>query len=187
MAPNPTKPTVRPPNSPIPSCRAVSVHTPARRPWSKAGIRRSTDNIRPKASSATARALVPGRLQTGMPRRFAASRSMVFTPTPIFWISFSRGAASIIASVQRSSTCHSTSQSGSNRTSESASFSGQTATSSPGSAANRAARSGPAAAWKTTFTASTGPAPIRRQTEPCRPWLPRSAASHSTSPSARCA
>ncbi len=79
-----------------------------------------------------------------MPRAIAASRLMVFTPTPIFWISRSFGAAAIIASVQRFSTCHSTSVSGSALASAASSSSGQTVIRSPGTAASRAARSGPA-------------------------------------------
>ena len=76
---------------------------------SKRGSRRSIASMSASVSSATARALVPGRLHTGMPRAFAASRSIVFTPTPIFWISLSFGAAAIISAVQRFSTCQITS------------------------------------------------------------------------------
>ncbi len=102
-------------------------------------------------NSATARALVPGRLQTAMPRAFAASRSMVFTPTPIFWISRRRGAAAIISAVQRLSTCQRMSVSGSSLASNKSSCSGQTVMFSPGIAANRAVRSGPDAKWNRTF------------------------------------
>ena len=80
-----------------------------------------------------------------MPRAFAASTSIVFTPTPIFWISFSFDAAAIIAAVHGFSTCQITSVSGSKRASRSSSCSGQAAMATPGTAASRAARSGPAA------------------------------------------
>jgi hypothetical protein len=50
-----------------------------------------------------------------MPRRFAASTSMVFTPIPIFWIRRSLAAFSMSCAVTGLSTCHSTSISGSRR------------------------------------------------------------------------
>ena len=65
--------------------------------------------MRSSVISATARLLVPGRLHTAMPRRFAASMSMVLTPLPIFWISFRLPAAAICAAVTGFSTCHSAS------------------------------------------------------------------------------
>ena len=80
--------------------------------WS-IGKRRKVASISNNVISATAWALVPGRLQTGMPRACAAFRSMVFTPTPIFWISRRRGAAAIISAVAGFRTCQITSVSGS--------------------------------------------------------------------------
>ena len=68
-----------------------------------------------------------------MPRAFAASRSIVLTPTPIFWISRSLGAAAIISAVQRFSTCHSTSRRpAAARASSASSSSGQTVMRSSG-------------------------------------------------------
>jgi len=119
--------------------------TPWRSAASKAGSRRSAASISNSAISATARELVPGRLHTGMPRARAASRSMVLTPMPIFWISRNRGAAAMTAAVQGFRTCQSTSASVMARAKPASSSSGQTVTSSPGSAASRAARAGPAA------------------------------------------
>ncbi len=80
-----------------------------------------------------------------MPRAFAASRSMVLTPTPIFWISRSLGAAAIISAVQRFSTCQITSLSGSRRASSASSSSGQAVMRKSGMPASRVAKSGPAA------------------------------------------
>ena len=76
------------------------------------GMRRRPASIRAKVSSATARLLVPGMLQTAMPRARAASRSIVFTPTPIFWIRRSSARGAISAAVTGSSTCQMTSASG---------------------------------------------------------------------------
>src|SRR5438046_2530550 len=73
------------------------------------GSRRRQASISSSAISATARLLVPGRLHTAMPRRFAASTSMVLTPLPIFWISLSLGAAAMASAVTGFSTCQSTS------------------------------------------------------------------------------
>ena len=50
-------------------------------------------------------------LATAIPARCAASRSIVFTPTPIFWISLSFGAFAIMAGVTGFSTCNRTSES----------------------------------------------------------------------------
>jgi hypothetical protein len=48
-----------------------------------------------------------------MPRALAASRSIVLTPTPIFWISRSFGAEAIASAVTGRNMCQSTSVSGS--------------------------------------------------------------------------
>ena len=72
---------------------------------------RSAASISKSACSAAARLLVPGMLQTAIRRARAASRSMVLTPTPIFWISLRFGAPAMAAAVTGLSTCHSTSAS----------------------------------------------------------------------------
>ena len=59
-------------------------------------MRRIAESISINVISATACVFVPGMLHTATPCRFAASRSIVFTPTPIFWISFSFGAPPVV-------------------------------------------------------------------------------------------
>ena len=83
-------------------------------------------------------------LQTAMPRERAASRSIVLTPTPIFWISRSRGAAAITAAVTGSSTCHSTSVCGRATANAAASAGATISTASPfcSSARSRLVRAG---------------------------------------------
>ena len=97
--PSPTRPTVRPPISPkAPRHSAGTVQPSApRRRASRRAVRRSVASISASVASATAAVLVPGMLQTAMPRARAAARSMVLRPTPIFWIRRSRGAASMTA------------------------------------------------------------------------------------------
>jgi hypothetical protein len=80
-----------------------------------------------------------------MLRAFAVSRSIVFTPTPIFWISRSFGAAAIIATVAGFSTCHRTSVSGSKAASFASSASGHTVIVKSDNSARRAMSPGPAA------------------------------------------
>jgi hypothetical protein len=104
-------PMVRLPSSPMPPCILASAHAPERSPRSKLEIRHGRDNIMSSASSA----LVPGMLQTGILRCPAAPRSILLMSTPIFWISFSFGAAPIIPAVQRGRTCQKTSQPGNSR------------------------------------------------------------------------
>ena len=96
VAPQPTSPTRRPESSPRPSSSSgVRVQPwPRRIAASSWGSWRRVASISARACSATAGALLPGRLQTVMPRAAQVSRSMVFTPTPIFWIRRSFGAFS---------------------------------------------------------------------------------------------
>src|SRR6184192_1281659 len=86
--PAPTRPTVRPRNSPTRSCNPppTAQPCPARQARSSPGRLRSAASISSTAVSATAAVLVPGMLATAMPRARAAARSIVLTPTPIFWI-----------------------------------------------------------------------------------------------------
>ena len=94
----------------------------------------------------TARLFVPGRLQTAIPRALAASRLIVFTPTPIFWTRRRRGAASMWAEVSGSRTCQITSISGRSRPRSSSSSSGHTAMLSPSSASDPSRSRSPAPA-----------------------------------------
>src|SRR5258708_8189991 len=104
--------------------------------------------MRSSVISATARLLVPGRLHTAMPRRCAASMSMVFTPLPIFWINLSLGVAAITSAVTGLSTCHSTSTSGSRTLKRRSSLSGHSSTPSGSSFSTRALLP---SKWRTTF------------------------------------
>ena len=60
---------------------------------------RASDMSMPKASSAADTELPPGVLVTTMPRRVAASTSMLSTPVPALPITRNRGAAPISSSV----------------------------------------------------------------------------------------
>ena len=83
-APYPTSPTVRPHTSPAWSWNAGGRFQPARASASRRFARRRAPSISSRVISATAWVFAPGMLQTATPPRRAASRSMVFTPTPIF-------------------------------------------------------------------------------------------------------
>ncbi len=82
-------------------CSDFFSHLPACMLPLAAGICRASASIRPIVSSATAIAFAPGVFITTMPRRVAASASMLSTPTPARPITRSFGACSISAS----STC----------------------------------------------------------------------------------
>ena len=114
-----------------------------------AGILRASAIMRPMVSSATATALAPGVFITTMPRRVAASASMLSTPTPARPMTRSLGAFSISAS----STCtaeRTTSASASARAAARPSGNWScVSTSHPGSAAKTASVAGE------TFSAST--------------------------------
>ena len=97
MRPRPTSPRVLlfnsiPPNS-------FLRHSPARTEAEAAGTLRANANISAKACSATLTALPPGVFSTSTPRRVAASRSMLSTPTPARPTTFSLGAASSSSAV----------------------------------------------------------------------------------------
>ncbi len=80
MRPSPTMPSVLPRSS-VP-CSVFFSHLPARVVVSARERCRASESISPKVCSATATALPPGVFITTMPRRVAASRSMLSTPTP---------------------------------------------------------------------------------------------------------
>ncbi len=58
---------------------------------------RATASISSTVSSPTAAALIPAALSTTMPRRSASARSILFVPTPSFWMTRHRGAAAMVA------------------------------------------------------------------------------------------
>ena len=82
-------------------CRLFFSHLPACIVELAAGSLRASASISPIVSSATATAFAPGVFITTIPRRVAASASMLSTPTPARPITRSFGACSISAS----STC----------------------------------------------------------------------------------
>lgn len=108
-------------------------------------MRRRQARISASVISATAAVLAPGMLHTAMPRARAAATSIASMPTPIFWISFRRGATSIIAAVTGSSTWSSMSLSASAVVSAASSPGSATAISTPsGNAPIMRRRFGPA-------------------------------------------
>jgi hypothetical protein len=119
-----------------------------------AGSLRASASISPMVSSATATAFAPGVFITTMPRRVAASASMLSTPTPARPTTRSFGACSISAS----STCtalRTTSASASARAAGKPSGNWSCVrTSHPGSAANTASVAGETFSARTIFILS---------------------------------
>ena len=97
----PTRPRPRMPSvlarSSVP-CRFFFSHLPACMVALAAGTLRASATMRPMVSSATATALAPGVFITTMPRRVAASASMLLTPTPARPITRNLGACAISSS-----------------------------------------------------------------------------------------
>jgi hypothetical protein len=97
MLPQPITPSVLPVNS-TPMKRDFS-HLPARVERSAAGISRASANSMAMACSAVVTALPLGVFMTTMPRRVAASTSILSTPMPARPTTLRLSAAAIAASV----------------------------------------------------------------------------------------
>jgi len=102
---------------------------------------------------ATAAVFVPGMLQTATPRARAASRSIVFTPTPIFWTRRSCGAFANTCAPIGFSTCRIAKAEGRSASKASSALSEITCTASP------------SACHDLSFAESFGPASQRAITD----------------------
>ena len=94
--PVPTRPSAAPFSPRASEYRALS-QRPRLRSATLSGMWRSSETISPKASSATAAALLPGQFATSMPSRVAASTSIVLKPAPARTTRFSEPARSVSA------------------------------------------------------------------------------------------
>ena len=105
MAPKPTRPTVQSPSSrmqPVAmQCFCCSSCLPSATSVSFSLTCRRQHSMSMTACSATARALEPRQLHTGIPACLAASRSNRLYPTPTPWISFSFGSDAISCASRR--------------------------------------------------------------------------------------
>ncbi len=93
MAPNPTSPTVLPDSRKAGRAKLPPIQRPSESSAAACAMERRVEIISPIVSSATGTALLPVVRATFTPRRRAASRSRLSTPTPHLCSSRSRRAA----------------------------------------------------------------------------------------------